>query len=497
MKHAVDIFERIRREFEERSGLNRVKFEVAQRASGPILVLYVSYPTERFFQIVEDIVTDIGDDAPLVTIKGSSEANLIDAPEGQLLLSALAETQNVNRYTFERDFFSRYTKSVSGAEVQIVASANHVVLGRRGAGKSMLLLYAWHSRKQEDRPSLWVDMQVYSGRDDIEVISDLISDLISQASEIRRESEQAQELLKSISQSISNIDGIRKLLPSVRRYFSYFANNNVNLFIFLDDFHVIGRELQPILLDAIYAISRGNKLFLKISAIETLTKTFDPASKQGIEVPQDAQNIKLDYNLTMPDKATSHIEAILNSHAQYAGVRSIRRLCVSPDVISRLTWVAAGVPRDALNLFAQAMSKASLEGRKRVSVSNVNIAASETLSFKLRDLDTDASQSATELKVILERVKEFVTEKRTNAFLLETGIDAGFYEKVMNLVHLRLLHVISEGITVGKAGRKYLGLILDYGFYTGIRAAQSVDLFNKQSHKVAYKELRALPIFVP
>ncbi|MGH8148147.1 MAG: hypothetical protein ACREPY_17680 [Rhodanobacteraceae bacterium] len=65
----------------------------------------------------------------------------------------------------------------------------------------------------------------------------------------------------------------------------------------------------------------------------------------------------------------------------------------------------------------------------------------------------------------------------------------------MELVSLRLLHVISEGITVGKAGRKFLGLILDYGFYTGIRAAQSVDLFNRQSQKVAYKELRGLPVF--
>jgi hypothetical protein len=50
---------------------------------------------------------------------------------------------------------------------------------------------------------------------------------------------------------------------------------------------------------------------------------------------------------------------------------------------------------------------------------------------------------------------------------------------------------------VGEAGRKYLALILDYGFYTGIRAAQSVDLFNKQTQRVTYKELRRLPVFQP
>jgi len=158
--------------------------------------------------------------------------------------------------------------------------------------------------------------------------------------------------------------------------------------------------------------------------------------------------------------------------------------------------VAAGVPRDALNLFSQAMLKASLDGRKRVSVSNVNLASSETLTIKLRELETDASEKAVELRMMIDEIKRFcVNEKRNNSFLVEIAANKTSFNSILNLVHLRLLHVITEGITVGDAGRKFMGLILDYGFYTGIRAAQSVDLFNKQSHRVSYKELRTLPIF--
>lgn len=131
-----------------------------------------------------------------------------------------------------------------------------------------------------------------------------------------------------------------------------------------------------------------------------------------------------------------------------------------------------------------------------MSVSNVNVAASETLGTKLRDLETDAFQGVDELKELLEIIRKFcVAEQRKNAFLVEIKTDDEMFEKIRNLVHLRLLHVINEGITVGEAGRKYLGLILDYGFYTGIRAAQSVDLCNRQLKKVAYKDLRRLPIF--
>jgi hypothetical protein len=115
----------------------------------------------------------------------------------------------------------------------------------------------------------------------------------------------------------------------------------------------------------------------------------------------------------------------------------------------------------------------------------------------VREVESDVLDTATEssLESVLERVKEFcVKQKRKNAFLIEIRKDNPLYRPIQELVDLRLIHVINEGITVGDAGRKFLALILDYGFYTGIRAAQNVDLFNKQTERVAYKDLRKLPI---
>ncbi len=368
--------------------------------------------------------------------------------------------------------------------------------GRRGAGKSTLLLYALHNRERESRPSVWVDMQVYARRDDDGVIADVLREITSQVSPFVGEQSTFTLCLAALQQPHLTEAEIRKELPALRRLLSHFATKGQELFIFLDDFHVLAESLQPRLLDVLYAISRGNKLLLKLSAIETLTRTFDPTTKQGLEIPHDAQIIPLDYNLTMPDKATQHIEAILDSHATYCGLPSVRRLCTSTDVVPRLTWVAAGVPRDALSLFSQAITKATLANRNRVSVSNVNVAASETVKTKLRELETDASGQAHPLQALLEHIIEFcVKEHRRNAFLVEIKVENETYESVRTLVDLRLLHVINEGITIGDVGRKYLGLILDYGFYTGIRAARSVDLFNKQTNRVAYKDLRKLPVF--
>ena len=493
------IFNAIREQFEKESGLYGLNFKTVTKGTTNVLVIYVSHPTDRLFAILEsarEAHTREDGEVLIATLTKRSHKDIFRSAEIGLLLRVLTESQNVNRYSFPNDFFARYTNSVSGAETQIVSNANHIVLGRRGAGKSMLLLYALQRRKQQDKPSVWVDMQVYSGREDHGVITDVLVDILEQLRDLIQNEEGHNELMKFLLRPEAELDYVRRFLPKIRRYLSVFPMTGTEVFVFIDDLHVVAESLQTILLDVIYAVSRGNGMFLKISAIETLVRTYDQVSKQGLEIPQDAQNLRLDYNLTTPDKTAAQIGAILDAHASYSGLPSIRRLCSSAHVLPRLTWVSAGVPRDALNLFSQAINKATGEGRKRVTVSNVNVAASETLSIKLKDFAADASVKQEALNALFESIKRFcIQEQQKNAFLVEARSNDDLYGSVMSLVQLRLLHVISEGITVGRVGRKYVGLILDYGLYTGIRAAQSVDLFNRQTTRVAYKELRALPVF--
>ena len=488
--------------FEQQSGLLGIDVELKKRSDGDLLVIKVANPTERLFRILESSREQIvlKDGVELrATLVRAAKRNPLQSAEGRLLLRTLSESLNINRNSFKEDFFARYTKSVSRAEEQIVAAANHVVFGRRGAGKSSLLLYGLHTRSSRGLASAWVDMQVYSQRADIGVAVDLFLEIFSQIKpQLGTEvfGDAVVSMLSSLkATSTVNEDLIRKILPDVRRALATFSAKKSDLVIFLDDYHVLERKLQPKVLALLYSVTRGNNIFVKLSAIETLTQTWDAATKSGLQIPHDVQEIKLDYNLTIPEKATEHITSILDAHAVYCGLSSIRSLCTSQDVLSRLVWVAAGVPRDALSIFGQAMTKASLAGGKRVSVSSINVAASEAVNVKLKELDTDASGDAESLHALLERLRDFCIKlQRKNAFLIEIRNDDPVYQRVLKLVDLRLLHIINEGISVGEAGRKYLALILDYGFYIGVRAAKSVDLFNKQTKKVAYNDLRRLPV---
>lgn len=495
----IEQLDEIREKFEITSGLQGVAYDIKKTVDGPVLILKVSYVPKRLYGFLNHAISDVlgvgTTGTAVATIKKLSKSNLLAGPEARLLVKTLSETQNVSRHSFPEDFFERYIYSVGGAEDQIVADANHIVYGRRGAGKSMLLLYALKKMEIQNRICIWIDSQLYNNRIDETVCAHMVAQILRELIDNFDKTIEYDEIIDKLENNDYSIAEVRKILPKIKRAVSAHSSNNP-IYIFLDDFHIIESSLQPVILDVIYAFCRGNRVFLKISSIETLTNTFDATRRIGLEVSQDVQVLKLDNNLTTPDKTFEHLQKILDAHANYACLPGVRRLCSSADVLPRLTWVSAGVPRDAMNLFAQAMRRAAGEGRNRVTVSNVNMASSETLSNKIRDLEVDASSLADELKDELEKIRFFcVADKKNNAFLVQISPGNKKFNNIVELTQMRLLHIISEGITPGEAGKKFIALILDYGMYTGIRAAQSVELFNQNTDRASYRSLRLLPTY--
>jgi hypothetical protein len=167
--------------------------------------------------------------------------------------------------------------------------------------------------------------------------------------------------------------------------------------------------------------------------------------------------------------------------------------------LDRLVLAAAAVPRDALSLFSKSVARSSLKKQKVVSITSLNAATSEAVEDKLKDIESDISTNQkAAISACLERVKIFcLSKQKKNAFLVKIANSNPAYAEVQKLVALRLVHVLHEGITPHKAGERYVALMLDYGFYIGIRAAKSIDLFPDKPRQMAVKELRMLPIFDP
>ena len=343
-------------------------------------------------------------------------------------------------------------------------------------------------------------MQVYAGRTDLKLVVDLLSGLVGQLKEYPHDFVALQTALSQVEVLERTPDAdfpraLQRSLPKLQTFLASVAGTTQTVTLFLDDFHVIAESVQAEVLSALYSIARGNRTYIKVSSIEQLSRPWDAQTRSGLQPDHDAQILRLDHNLTMPDRSKRHIVGILDAQARYCGLPDIRFL-TSDRALSRLVWVAAAVPRDALSMFSLAISKGLAKGEKRVSVTSINAAVSESAEAKLRDVDQDAAGLKNQVTETLENVTEFcIQNRRTNAFLLEIRNSNPVYEDIQRLIALRLIHVLHEGITPHRAGKRYVALMLDYGFYVGIRAAKSVELFQKEPTTILAKDLRRLPIF--
>jgi hypothetical protein len=113
-------------------------------------------------------------------------------------------------------------------------------------------------------------------------------------------------------------------------------------------------------------------------------------------------------------------------------------------------------------------------------------------------MERDILGGKSEVNTQLSLLKNFCfSVNHTNAFLVKINNASIGFEIIKKLIALRLVHVLHEGITPNKAGERYIALMLDFGFYVGIRAAKSVKLFPDTPRSLPAKELRKLPVFDP
>ncbi len=485
----------------------RLDYTTKDRADGPYLVFQVVHPSEHLFRVLRQAQQELDENHPFkdratIQKRGGTVTDRIQLPETRLLRTVLSESLTVDEHTFGDDFFSRYIPSVFAYEEQIVSKSNYLVYGRRGSGKSSLLAYAKHHRQNDGQPYAWITMQPYAKRDDIQVSIDVFADLLRQLSRCVGDGAAFARLTNSLDDMREMNDSearksFTRLFPRIAREIANASDDSSDIVIFIDDIHVLAADFQPEFLGHLYSISRGKRCYLKISGIEQLSRPWNTDKQIGLESPHDAQILKLDYNLTMLGKSKTHIENILDAHAKFCGLPSVGYIA-GADVLSRLVWVAAAVPRDALHLFAQAITRASSQDRKKVSITSINLAASEMAGHKLEDMEKDHSEEFSPTSDILEKLKEFcIKTQRKNAFLLEIKNGDPGFTRVQELIALRFVHVLHEGITPHEAGRRHQALMLDYGFYVGIRTARSVDLFQKTLKTPSAKELRNLPVFKP
>ena len=345
-----------------------------------------------------------------------------------------------------------------------------------------------------------VDMQTYSTLTGGALLSELLHDVCAQfvAALPRVSSAIGRPLTGDNLLAVANKILGRGLAPNnapptIKRALSEITRATRNhAFVFLDDYHLIDHDSQPHLLHVLHGALKGANGWIKVAGLSSLLNTYSPKSREGLQVPGDAQFISLDLTLENPEAAEAHLRAILESFLNAVGY-SVGKTVIPEAAFRRLAWATAGVPRDFLQMFARSIEHAQRNRHAAVTLSDVNIAIGEFGQQKMDDLLKDARNEADVLKDFLSRIETLCLDsKKVNAFLVRSE-----ESKERNLVHalsdLRMVHLIHQSITPHRAGERYEAYIIDYSIFTGFRRRPGVREMVPDEAQFKASELRALP----
>jgi energy-coupling factor transporter ATP-binding protein EcfA2 len=439
----------------------------------------------------------------LLGLQVEPSENFASSMEAEVLRGVLARsTRAVSGQSTLRMFPGQYVPFQNNEETQAIQPATHLIVGRRGVGKSTLIAKAKELLDRSSSISIILDMQPYAHRPDDEVQIDVLADLATAASTAARKkypsvSKSADALNQFAKDLLAGTISRERASAALRRLISALTSSaDADVFVFLDDYHLVDNIQQPKVAEAIHGALKGARGWLKVAGLRSLLKVYDPATKKGLQSPGDAQVISLDLTLVDPEAAEEHLRRILLNFLKLVGIEKLN-LAVAEGAFHRLVWANAGVPRDFLQMFSKSIEHASRAGRKKVELSDANLAIGEFGQQKMADLEEDARNEENFLKEALDAIEKHCLEnKKVNAFLIRSEATSG-YKAVQTLSDLRLLHLLHQTITPHKAGERYEAYMLDYSLFTGFRRRpnikQTLPADGKQFKAAELRKITILP----
>lgn len=275
------------------------------------------------------------------------------------------------------------------------------------------------------------------------------------------------------------------------------------LYVLVDDFYLIKRDIQPDVADYLHRLLRGTDAYLKIGTIRhrTSLRRHDRQTI-GLELGQDVEEISLDKTLEDFAGTQRFLISMLDELGKKCGVESTSSSILNSGAAHALTLSSGGVPRDFLNVFTEAISLSISKGKyDRITPTYVYKAAALLLQNKRSNLSEDAGVDAETLELIYANLIKFcLTEKKKTCFLISKEESQSMVtenELLLQLMDFKLIHLVAPDTSAasGRAGR-FSAYTLDASLFMEPRL-RNIDIvkFWEQDDNSRPIGLREAPIF--
>ena len=388
-----------------------------------------------------------------------------------------------------------------------ITPRHHLIFGRRGTGKTALMVEAKQRIEREGCLSYWINIHTHRGESAHRIFVWVCRNVCEQMQVFYSKKKRIPQLLalisklqddadKLLTEKEISTDEVSRLVPYMQNVIRQFADTNATRFyIFLDDLHYLPSAEQPKLLDLVHGAVRDSDAWLKVTGIRHLTRWFQAKPSLGLQTGHDADPIDLDVTLEEPSQAKNFLEEVFLSYAKYTGILSLSSV-LSRTALDRLVLASGAVPRDYLTLSARAISQAQTrENAQRVGVQDVGKVAGDAAEVKISELEEDvASAKGTTNKVIagLRQIRRFCIDEKNCTFFRvdfrdkESQPDA--YDIIRELMDGRLIHLVRASLSdIQEAGRRYEVYMLDLSQFSSERLKLRLKVLDFQAGYIVFR----------
>ncbi len=212
-------------------------------------------------------------------------------------------------------------------------------------------------------------------------------------------------------------------IPSFKRLFREAAklSADTSIFLVLDDFYFVPKAVQAEFIDFFHRLTKDTPLFLKVATIEHRSRLFKMTEQSyiGAELGHDIYEIDMDYTLDKFSDLKEFMNDLVRAATRDSGAGLESDDLFSGDGFSQLCLASGGVPRDFLSLFVRLANSVVAGKGDKIGKVEVTEEAIANISSKLESLKVDSAGEREILESYLSVIRKSVyNEHRTNAFLV-------------------------------------------------------------------------------
>ena len=418
-----------------------------------------------------------------------------------------------------------------------IARQNHVIFGRRGCGKT-LLLHESEKRVRDDVRVVYVNCEDYKQHSFPNVLIEILDQLFrelernltgwfgkkkrsreliqeiraelsklkerpdereAQVRESKSSEDRSEDSLKvagglqvgmaehsaqkaaterEYKEHDSKILRLNLLLPQLKeriREFFELSGDVKSVFLALDDFYHLPRNIQPYVADYVHRLCKDVPLYFKIATLRHASSLYADRGKQpiGVQERHDYQPIDVDFTLANFKRTATQLNQILYAYGEKAGMskEEIDELFIG-EGYDRLVLAAGGVPRDFLSLLLEALSPKPA-GEERIGKDDVRLMSMGVFQRRIEELKEDSEKQDQDILLRgIHAITKFCLEKKVNVFLVsEQALQEpnGLRELLNRLLDYRIIHSVGTALTHKSIAGTFSAYALDIGAYAKYR----------------------------